>query len=105
MFEDYETVVEDDDWVRTTGHPGVTTTIVTTWTTGAATPSTVRLETTVAPSTWATKLSSVMSSMVMPAETEQGTQRPASFTTEATSGTTEWQPWNVVSSICVYMFL
>ena len=90
MFEDYEDVVEET-WVTTTG--GNQRAMVTPTTTGPAVTSLPFLpSTTQAPSTWVTKLTTVITSTLAPAEAYQGVQKPSS-STEAAVARQMLQTW------------
>ncbi len=82
MFEDaYDGAVEDNSRVTTAEAQGTVVTTTTSWLAGAN-PS-IQVSTTVVPSTWATKLSTVLKSTTMPTEVVQETERPASYTSQA----------------------
>ena len=90
MFEGYEDVVEET-WVTTTG--GNQRAMVTPTTTGPAVTSLPFLpSTTQAPSTWVTKLTTVITSTLAPAEAYQGVQKPSS-STEAAVARQMLQTW------------
>ncbi len=103
MFEDaYDGAVEDNSHATATESHGTVVTTTTSWPAGVN-PS-IQVSTTIAPSIWATRLSSVLQSTTVPTEGVQETQRPASYTaqvTEAPEKLTTWVQVIIVIGVCI----